>query len=179
MVPAQYQSHCGDLGFKASLGLRNHVVMHLFRPWKNFRAHPSSIRWAAAAIISATVSLVLVGAVVMRIFDSEEYSTFGEALWFTLQTITTVGYGDVTPETAVGRVFATVVMLTSIGLITVVTAIVTSIFIEAARAQQRESENGKTDETLARIEASLAAAQARLDRIENAVAAPPPGSSTT
>lgn len=153
--------------------------MHLFRPWKNFRAHPSSVRWAAAAIISATVALVLVGAVVMRVFDSDEYPTFGEALWFTLQTITTVGYGDVTPSTAVGRVFATVVMLTSIGLITVVTAIITSIFVEAARAQQRESEESSTDETLARIEASLAATQARLARIENAVAAPPTGSSTT
>ena len=115
----------------------------------------------------------------MRVFDSDEYPTFGEALWFTLQTITTVGYGDVTPSTAAGRVFATVVMLTSIGLITVVTAIITSIFVEAARAQQRESQESSTDETLARIEASLAATQARLARIENAVAAPPTGSSTT
>jgi voltage-gated potassium channel len=153
--------------------------MHLFRPWKMFRANPSSIKWAAAAIMSVTAALVFVGAAVMRIFDSEEYPTFGGALWFTLQTVTTVGYGDVTPASTVGRVFATVVMLISIGLITVITAIITSVFIEAARAQRRQSEGDKTVETLARIEASLATAQARLDRIENAVAPPPTGSDMT
>jgi len=115
----------------------------------------------------------------MRIFDSDEFPTFGGALWFTLQTVTTVGYGDVTPASAVGRMFATIVMLFSIGLITVITAIITSVFIEAARAQRRQSEGDTTIETLARIEASLATAQARLDRIENAVAQPPTDSDTT
>lgn len=144
-----------------------------------FLANPSSIKWSAAAIMSITLALVFVGAAVMRIFDSEEYPTFGRALWFTLQTVTTVGYGDVTPASAVGRVFATVVMLFSIGLITVITAIITSVFIEAARAQLRQSEGDKTVETLARIEASLATTQARLDRIENAIAPPPTGSDMT
>ena len=161
-------------GFRASRGLRNHVVMNLFRPWKNFRENPSSIRWAAAAIMSVTVALVLVGAAVMRIFDSEEYPTFGGALWFTLQTVTTVGYGDVTPTSVVGRVFATAVMLFSIGLITVITAIITSLFIEAARAQRRQSEGDETVETLARIEASLTTVQLRLDLIESQLNAPPP-----
>jgi voltage-gated potassium channel len=153
--------------------------MHLLRPWKKFRANPSSIKWAAVAIMSVTVALVLAGAAVMRIFDSDEFPTFGRALWFTLQTVTTVGYGDVTPVSAVGRMIATVVMLFSIGLITVITAIITSVFIESARAERRQSEGDETVETLARIEASLATAQARLDRIENALAQPPTGSDTT
>ena len=121
-------------------GRRKHGVMLLPRPWKNFRANPSSLKWATTASISVTVALVLVGAAVMRIFDSDEYPTFGEALWFTLQTITTVGYGDVTPASAVGRMFAAIVMLVSIGLITVITAIITSVFIESARAERRRSE---------------------------------------
>jgi voltage-gated potassium channel len=153
--------------------------MCLFRPWKKFRANPSSIRLAAAAIVSVTTALVLVGAAVMRVFNSEEYPTFGEALWFTLQTVTTVGYGDVTPASAVGRVLATVVMLGSIGLITVITAIITSMFIEAARAQRRDSERGDADEALARIEVSLAETQARLDRIESAIASLPTGPDET
>lgn len=149
------------------------------RPWKKFRANPSSLKWATTASISVTVALVLVGAAVMRIFDSEEYPTFGEALWFTLQTITTVGYGDATPASAVGRAFAAVVMLVSIGLITVITAIITSVFIESARAQRRRSDSNETNEALARIEASLVAAHARLDQIEQAVASPPTSSDAT
>ena len=53
-------------------------------------------------------------------------------VWCTLQTVTTVGYGDVTPAEPVGRVVASIVMLTSIGLITVITAAVTSTFVAAA-----------------------------------------------
>jgi voltage-gated potassium channel Kch len=160
-------------GFRTEPDLRDHVVMPVLRPWKKFRADPSSIKWATAASVSVTLSLVLVGAAVMRIFDSDEYPTYGEALWFTLQTITTVGYGDVTPTSGPGRFFATVVMLISIGLITVITAAITSLFVESARARRRAEEGDRTDEALARIEASIAAAQERLDRIEHAVASPP------
>lgn len=156
-----------------------HGVMPTPRPLKKFHANPSSLKWATTASISVTVALVLVGAAVMRIFDSEEYPTFGEALWFTLQTITTVGYGDATPVSAVGRTFAAIVMLVSIGLITVITAIITSIFIESARAQRRRSDGNETNQALARIEASLVAANARLDQIEQAVASPPKSSDVT
>ena len=149
------------------------------RSFARFRKDPASVRRSTVAIMSATVLVVVAGAVVVWIFDREEYPTFGGALWFTLQTVTTVGYGDVTPASAVGRMFATIVMLFSIGLITVITAIITSVFIESARAERRQSEGDETVETLARIEASLATAQARLDRIENAVAQPPTGSDMT
>ena len=140
--------------------------MTWYRPWKGFRANPSSLKWATFASINVTVALVLVGAVVIRVFDAKEYPTFGDALWFTLQTITTVGYGDSTPVTVVGRVVTSVVMLVSIGLITVITAIITSIFIESARNRRVQSEDDGTAASLARIEAALAATQARLDQIE-------------
>ena len=140
--------------------------MTWYRPWASFRANPSSLKWATLASVSVTMTLVLVGAVVIRIFDSDEYSTFGDAVWFTLQTITTVGYGDSTPVTAVGRIVTSVVMLVSIGLITVITATITSIFIESARNRRAQSEDDGTAASLARIEAALAATQARLDQID-------------
>jgi voltage-gated potassium channel len=102
----------------------------------------------------------------MRVFDSDEYPTFGEAVWFTLQTITTVGYGDSTPVSATGRFVTAIVMLVAIGLITVITAIITSTFIESARKSRVQSEGDPTAASLARIEAALAVTQARLDQIE-------------
>ena len=137
-------------------------------PWKNFRANPSSLKWATIASVSVTVGLVTIGALLMWAFDRDEYPNYGEALWFTLQTITTVGYGDGPPVSAVGRVVASVVMLVSIGLITVITAVITSIFIESARRSRAQEHADDTTESLARIEAALTDAQARLDRIERA-----------
>ena len=46
-----------------------------------------------------------------RIFDRHEYPTCGRAVWFTLQTVTTVGYGDVTPTATIGRAVGAVVIL--------------------------------------------------------------------
>ncbi len=144
--------------------------MKPIRPWRNFRADPSSLRYATAALISLTVALVAVGAVMIRTLDADEYPTIGDALWFMLQTVTTVGYGDNTPESSVGRVVTSVAMLSSIGLITVITAAVTSLFIQSVGDEQRRSDQDDIAAGLARIEASLAATQQRLDRIEGHVA---------
>ncbi len=102
-------------------------------------------------------------------FDRANYPSFGEALWFTLQTVTTVGYGDTTPTSAVGRFVASVVMLAGIGLITVVTAAVTSVFIEAARvrsAKHRAVETAAESDPFTQLHESLAAIAERLERLE-------------
>ena len=124
--------------------------------FKRFLANPSSLRYATAAIISVSVMLVTVGAILIRIFDPDEYPTIGDALWFMLQTVTTVGYGDETPTNTIGRIVASLVMLISIGVITMVTAVITSLFIQSAGKSGNHSENDSTAESLARIEASLA-----------------------
>jgi len=148
-----------------------------------FRSNPASLRYATAAIISVTVGVVVLGAVLIWLFDRDEYPTFGEELWFTLQTVTTVGYGDATPERPLGRIVAGVVMVTAIGLITIVTAIITSVFIEAARAKLDRSKNDDEVDARARLEASLSEISGRLDRLESSLSShrsttgtPPDGS---
>lgn len=141
------------------------------RSVERFRADPASIRRATVAIISLTVFVVTVGAVIVWIFDREEYPTFGSAIWFTLQTVTTVGYGDATPERMVGRVVAGVVMITAIGLITVVSASITSVFLEAARARADVSNRSATIEAVAQIEASMTTIADRLEALEATLAA--------
>jgi voltage-gated potassium channel len=135
------------------------------RSLQSFIENPGSPRRAASLIIVATIVAVVLGAVVMRIFDHSEYPSLGRALWFTLQTVTTVGYGDVTPESALGRVVAAFVMLTAIGFITIVTAAITSTFVEAARRRREEGE-ARDEGRLARLETTLASIESRLERIE-------------
>src|SRR5262245_34024304 len=49
------------------------------------------------------VGLALVGAAVMRVADPVTFPSFGLAIWWALQTVTTVGYGDVVPTSVGGR----------------------------------------------------------------------------
>jgi voltage-gated potassium channel len=142
---------------------------NLSRAFVRFQKNPSSVRYASAAIMSSIVIIVLAGALLMRLFDSDSYPTFGGALWFTLQTVTTVGYGDNPPTSAIGRVVAAVVMLVSIALITVITAVVTSMFIRSISREQDNADRLASTETLARIEASLAAAHERLERLSSSM----------
>ena len=55
-------------------------------------------RRAAAIIAAFTLVITVAGGILERVFDRPEFPTIGKGLWFALQTVTTVGYGDVTPE---------------------------------------------------------------------------------
>lgn len=62
------------------------------------------------------------GGVLVWLLDRSEYPSLATALWFALQTITTVGYGDVAPADAVGRAIGSVLMIGGVALLSVVTA---------------------------------------------------------
>ena len=121
-----------------------------------------SARRAAAIIAGFTFLITIAGGVLERVLDHREYHTIGRGLWFALQTVTTVGYGDVTPADTRGRIIAAVLMLTAIGFLAVITASATAALIEGSRrrfAASSEAEIGRrleeVSERLARIEAAL------------------------
>jgi voltage-gated potassium channel len=73
----------------------------------------------------------------MTVVDHENYESLGSALWWAIQTTTTVGYGDHVPTTTAGRFLAALVMLFGIGFLAVITAAITSTFV-ARNAQRAE-----------------------------------------
>ena len=120
----------------------------------------------AAIIIAAVSTTITVGAgLLMTLVDQDTYPTIGSGLWWAVQTITTVGYGDIVPVSAAGRLLASLVMLLGIGFLTVITASITSSFVARSRMDQvAATEDPPTaaqlraiDERLERIEAALAA----------------------
>jgi voltage-gated potassium channel len=121
-------------------------------------------RGAAIVIAAATIAITFASAVLMRVIDHENYSSLGSALWWAIQTTTTVGYGDHVPTTTAGRVLAAFVMLFGIGFLAVITAAITSTFVarNARRADGLVAEPPTAeqvrglDRRLERIEAALA-----------------------
>src|SRR6476646_12148963 len=102
-----------------------------------FLREPPSIRMAASVIVTATAHVLVGGGVLIRVLDHSEYPDIWVGMWWALQTVTTVGYGDVTPKHSSGRIVASFVMLEGIAFLAIVTAAITSTFV--ARAE-RESQ---------------------------------------
>ena len=127
------------------------------------------MRTAMRAIIVAMVVNVVVGGVLIRVLDPKEFADVGEGMWWALQTVTTVGYGDVTPTTVPGRLVAAAVMLFSLAFLTVVTAAVTTTFVERARARHDQQENAAQTHDAREMAARLDEIVARLALIEAAM----------
>ena len=86
--------------------------------------------WRVIAVV--TIGVTIVGGVLVRITDPANIPDVAAGLWWSLQTVTTVGYGDVVPESIAGRVTAALVMLVGLSFLAVTTAAVTNAFVEAA-----------------------------------------------
>jgi voltage-gated potassium channel Kch len=126
-------------------------------------ARAENPRMAAVVIATVTTSMTVVAGVLMRFVDHDNFPTIGGGLWWAVQTVTTVGYGDDVPTNNVGRLLATVVMLLGIGFVTVITASITGAFV-ARSSRERELADAAADE--AASEEEVRSINARLDRIE-------------
>ena len=140
-----------------------------------FLRQPPSVRTAAGVIVSATAIVVVVSGVLMRVLDHREYPDIWVGMWWALQTVTTVGYGDVTPKHWSGRLVAVFVMLQGIAFLAIVTAAITSTFVARAERESEAAQAKLDTSDTASIEARLDA----LDRKLDAIAAGIRGSSDT
>ncbi len=81
-------------------------------------------------IVYATIGIVLFFGFLFYISEPD-VQTYSDGLWWALVTITTVGYGDITPLTNLGRIIASALMIMGIGFIATITAAVSSYFISS------------------------------------------------
>jgi voltage-gated potassium channel len=126
-------------------------------------ARTTNPRQAAVVIAAVTTSITVVAGLLMTVVDHGGFPSLSSGLWWAVQTVTTVGYGDHVPTTTGGQLLAAIVMLLGIGFVTVITAAITSSFISRARLEQPLRDDSvllaeqfrKLDERLERIEAAV------------------------
>jgi voltage-gated potassium channel len=120
-------------------------------------------RKAAVVVATVTTVITLVSGWLMTVTDKSGFPTLGSGMWWAVQTVTTVGYGDHVPVTVLGQITAAVVMLLGIGFLTVITASITGAFVARSRREQHLEgpESVSADDLREVIE--------RLDRIEAAL----------
>jgi voltage-gated potassium channel len=87
-------------------------------------------------------------------------------MWWALQTVTTVGYGDVTPQRISGRIIAAFVMLEGIAFLTIIVAAITSTFVARAAKERETAQTSDEDKAEVRIETRLEGLDQRLGRLE-------------
>lgn len=132
-----------------------------------FLREPPSVRIAASVIVAATGVVVVGGGVLIRVLDHREYSSIWVGMWWALQTVTTVGYGDVTPKAVIGRLVGAAVMLEGIAFLAIVTAAITSTFVARAQSERAAAENADEATQEAREEVRFDELTERLDRLES------------
>ena len=137
-----------------------------------FLSEPPSVRTAAGVIVTATTVVVVAGGVLMRLFDHDEYPNIWVGMWWALQTVTTVGYGDVTPKNPAGRIIATFAMLQGIAFLAITTAAITSTFVARASKERESARVADEDSAEVRMEARLKEIDQRLERLEEMLSNP-------
>ena len=117
------------------------------------------------------VGLAAGGAVAIRLLDRESFSSYGLAFWWLLQTVTTIGYGDVVPSGVVGKVIGGIEMVVGVAFISFLTAGVTSVIVQQGQAQSEEVDRQRKErgfqklvDTTGEIRTAIADLDRRLDQ---------------
>ena len=126
-------------------------------------------RYAAYVIVEVWSVSVVVFGVVEHLVDPDTFRSVWLGMWWGVETVTTVGYGDVTPKAIAGRIVAGAVMLEGIAFVAIVTAAVTSTFVARAAHESIETAESAEEADQARIDARFDDLAKRLDRLESAV----------
>jgi voltage-gated potassium channel len=135
-------------------------------------ARANTVRGAAIVIAVVSTLITIVAGGLMTAADHNNFPSIGSGLWWAVQTVTTVGYGDHVPATVAGKLIATLVMLAGIGFLTVITAAITSSFVSHSRFPQTPTkDDAPTAEQLRKIDERLERMDEQLERIEAALTA--------
>lgn len=145
------------LPFIIPFDLRIVRILRLFRLLRIFKLgrYSKSLNTITSVLKSTKSELAITGFVafillvlsstIMYYFENdvqpEKFASIGHSFWWAVATLTTVGYGDVFPITAMGKIMSGIIALIGIGFIALPTGIISSAFIERIQEQKKNKKN--------------------------------------
>ena len=106
-------------------------------------------RYELGVSLAIAIALLLVSASALYLLEGglqpEAFGSIPRAMWWSVATLTTVGYGDVVPLTALGRIFATLTAITGVGLIAMPAGILASAFSDALQRKREQDSKEEGD----------------------------------
>ena len=127
-------------------------------------ARASTPRGATIVIATASTVITVGTGLLMTVVDGANFPSIGSGLWWAVQTVTTVGYGDDVPTNLTGRLVAVLVMLLGVAFLTVITASITSTFVSRSRQETPKGAEPATAEQLRQLDSRLEPIEAALSR---------------
>ena len=102
----------------------------------------------AVEILSGIMLLIVAFSFILPAFE-ENISTFGDALWYCFAIVTTIGFGDITATSAIGRVLSVILGLYGIIVVSLITSIIVNFYGEMKKeeAGQEEEQNNRSQDS--------------------------------
>lgn len=93
--------------------------------------------------LGSTFTITILGSIGIYIFEhgAENIEDYGDALWWSIVTVTTVGYGDISPSSNGGRLVASILMITGIGFLSMLTSTISTFFLQARENKKKKEKS--------------------------------------
>lgn len=126
-------------------------------------------------VVAAAGTLAYCGALTVEDVEQNipgsNIRNFGDAIWWALETITTVGYGDHYPVTVIGRLVAAALMISGIAVLGVVTASIAAWLVESVSAQTSAKLEAELGAEVDEVEAEVQEVEAEVEALDESLEA--------
>jgi voltage-gated potassium channel len=100
------------------------------------------------SLLGTTIGVIFIGAFAALVLDSgvenAKIHNFSDAVWWSISTVTTVGYGDIVPTSLAARIMGMFLMVIGIGVMTAFISQISATLVESRMKQHKEKEGFKS-----------------------------------
>lgn len=137
-------------GFKVLRLLRLMRTLKVFKSLKIFRYSKNIVRLvnvlkkqskSLIAVATMAIFYIIFVALIMFNIEPDTFSDFFDALYWAAISLTSVGYGDITPATDVGRLFTIISALMGLAVVALPSGIITAGYIDVLKEEKKEDNN--------------------------------------